>query len=171
MKNINMNNLTRTETYTFEHLEPTKLAWLAGLYQGEAYFYADKRVRSKSKIDTYVSPPPIPIVKLEMIQKDLIEHVAQLLDEKVIEVNRKTSAENKVYKVVIQQRKKTELFLRAILPYVIGQKTRSEITQLLEYCDLYNEWISMGGKNQQAHLAAFFRLKNKAKLSKTSDDI
>ncbi len=167
MKKVNMNNLT--QTYAFEHLESTKLAWLAGLYQGEALFSADKRVRSKSNVDQYIPPPPIPIVKLEMIQKDLIEHVAELLDERVIEVNRKTSAQNNVYKVIIQQRKKTELFLRAILPYVIGEKTRSEIIQLLKYCDLYNEWIAMGGKNQQARLAAL--IKKKAKSAKTSDDI
>jgi hypothetical protein len=165
MKNLK----TQIKTNSFEHLEVNKLAWLASLFQAEAYFSADKRVRSKSNIDHYISPPPIPIVRLEMIEKDLIEHVAELLNERVIEVNRKTSAKNKVYKVIIQQRKKTECFLRAILPYVIGKKTRSKIIQLLEYCDLYNEWVAVGGKNQQARLAAL--MKNKTKSLETSDDI
>jgi len=94
-----------------------------------------------------------------MIEKDLIEHVAELLDQKVIEVNRKTTVNNTVYKVIIQKRKKTEDFLRAILPYTVGEKTRSKIIQLLDYCDLYNEWVKNNGKTKQAQLAVSMKKK------------
>ena len=117
--------------YAFETRKPTELAWLAALLQAEADFTSDKRIRSKSGDPNYAPPPPAPKVKLEMVEKDLMEYVGakQLVGakQKVVLQNRKTKANKEVYRVTIQSREKTELFLRAIIPYIVGEKNRSRI--------------------------------------------
>jgi hypothetical protein len=148
-------------------LEPTQLTWLAGLLQAEADFTLDERKRSKSGDPDYTPAPPIPLIKLEMIEKDVMDHVGELVDQRVVEQKRRTSAGKPVYRVSIQARKKTELLLRAILPYIVGEKNRSRILGLLEVCDAYNEWLEEGGKSSAAKLAA--RLKHEAKQQNLSD--
>lgn len=96
--------------YAFETLKPTELSWLAGLLQAEADFTSDKRIRSTSSDPNYTPPPPIPKVKLEMVEKDLMEYVAQLVGEKVVLQKRKTTANKEVYRITIQAREKTEIF-------------------------------------------------------------
>lgn len=140
--------------YVVETLKPTELAWLAALFQAEADFTMDKRVRSKSSDPNYIPPPPIPIVKLEMVEKDVMEYVSRLVGERVVLQNRRTTANKEVYRITIQAREKTELFLRAIIPYVVGEKNRSRILKLLEVCDTYNKWLAEGGKSSAAKLAA-----------------
>jgi hypothetical protein len=127
---------------------------MAGILQAEADFNSDKRVRSKSNDPAYIPPPASPKVKLEMVEKDLMEHFAELVDEKVVVQNRKTTANKEVYRVTIQAREKTEIFLRMILPFIVGQKNRSRILALLEICDLYNKWLAEGGRSKAASLAA-----------------
>jgi hypothetical protein len=140
--------------YPFENLKATQLAWLAGLLQAEADFNSDKRIRFKSGDPSYIPPPPIPKVKLEMVEKDLMEHVGELVGEKVVPQNRKTAANKEVYRITIQAREKTELFLRAILPYIVGEKNRSRVIDLLAVCDTYNKWLAEGGRSNAAKLAA-----------------
>lgn len=156
--------------YAFEKtLKSTQLAWLAGLLQAEANFTEDKRVRSKSSDPNYTPPPSIPIVKLEMVEKDLMEHVSELVGEKVVLQRRKTTANKEVYRITIQAREKTENLLRAILPYIVGDKTRSEIIKLLAVCDTYNKWLAEGGKSKAGKLAARSRSrKEKEKLKGNS---
>jgi hypothetical protein len=135
-----MKRSIQTRPYPFETLEPTKLAWMAGLLQGEAYFSVDKRVRSKSNDPLYTPPPGVPIVKLVMIEEDLMEHYSELVGENLVPEKRKTTAGNQVYKVSIQAREKTYIFLKAILPYVIGEKTTSKIHELIAVCEEYEKW-------------------------------
>ena len=47
-----INKTGSQKPYTFETLDPTQLAWLAGLLQAEADFTTDKRIRSKVVILT-----------------------------------------------------------------------------------------------------------------------
>jgi hypothetical protein len=140
--------------YAFETRKPTELAWLAALLQAEADFTADRRIRSKSGDPNYTPPPPAPKVKLEMVEKDLMEYVGEFVGEKVVLQNRKTKANKEVYRITIQSREKTELFLRAIIPYIVGEKNRSRILELLTICDAYNKWLAEGGKSNAAKLAA-----------------
>lgn len=142
--------------YTFENLKPTELAWLAGLLQAEADFTSDKRIRSKSNDPNYIPPPAIPMIKLEMVEKDLMESIGKLVDEKVVLQKRQTTANKDVYRITIQAREKTEVFLRAILPYIVGDKNRSRIIELLTTCDVYNNWLAEeeGGRSSAARLAA-----------------
>lgn len=145
----------------FLKLGAEKIAWLAGLLQGEAYFHMDKRVRAKS--ENYTPVPSTPQIKLEMIQKDLMEHVGECLEEDVVIVVRKTTADNTVYKVTVTSRDKVETILKSLLPYIIGTKTRTEIEKLLEVCDEYHKWKQEGGKSKAAKLANLASQKAKRK--------
>ena len=136
-----------------KNLGAEKLAWLAGLFQGEAYFHSDKRVRAKSSPGEYTPPPPIPTIKLEMVEEDLMRHIGEILDETVITVKRKTTANNAVYKITINARNKSEAFLRAIEPFIIGKKIHHEIQDLLKLCEQYKDWVAQGGKQNAAKLA------------------
>lgn len=105
MTKPNKTNLQRP--YPFETVDSTQLAWLAGLLQAEAEFTTDKRIRSTNNDPDYTPPPPIPRVKLEMIEKDLMDYVGGLVGQNVITLNRKTTAENEVYRITIEAREKT----------------------------------------------------------------
>jgi hypothetical protein len=140
--------------FSFESLPPEKLAWLEGLFQSEGEFFMDIRVHSKSGDPDYTPPPPCPYVKIEMIEADLIKHVGELMGQNTLPQKRLTSAGNQVYRVNTQSRAKVEAFLRTILPYVIGERKRGEIEELLVVCDAYNQWILDGGHRKAAQLAA-----------------
>jgi hypothetical protein len=114
MTKSNKTNLQRP--YPFETLHPTQVAWLAGLFQAEANFTIDKRMRSKSGDPDYIPPPPIPRVRLEMVEKDLMDYVGELVGQNVVTQNRKTQANKEVYRISIEAREKTFFFLKAILP-------------------------------------------------------
>jgi hypothetical protein len=87
-------------------------AWLAGLFQAEAYFAKDSRVHSKQKSPNYIPPPPKPYVKLDMVEKDLMLHVGNLLGEKVKELNRPTKAKKKSIELKYLLAKDWNFFLR-----------------------------------------------------------
>jgi len=153
MTNLNHSACNSVSNYKIATLEREKVAWLAGLFQAEAYFHLDKRIRSKSNSPDYLSPPPRPQIKLEMIEEDVMKQVGEYLDKPVIPVLRKTSAGNQVYKITITAREEVEVVLLNLLPYIVGNKTRSKIQELLEICNQYKAWIAAGGKIQAAKLA------------------
>jgi hypothetical protein len=66
-----------------------------------------------------------------------------------------------VYRVSLSSRPKVEAFLKAILPYVVGELKRSKIQELLDVCDEYNQWLESGGRSKAGALAA--RLKRNSK--------
>jgi len=142
-----------TNKYKFTNIAQEDLAWLAGLFQGESYFYYDKRVRAKTSNEAYTPPPPTPIVRIEMIEKDLMEKVGKYVFKPVKVMKRKTTAGNTVYRVTICARAEVEAFLVAIQPYVIGDKTRDKIAEMLTVCNQYNNWVAAGGRNQAARIA------------------
>jgi hypothetical protein len=141
--NIPINNI--------KNLKAVECAWLAGLFQAEAYFYLDKRQRAKTS--GYVPPPPNPQIKLEMIEKDLMEKIGEYLNKTVILTTRKTSAGNQVYKITITKRDEVEAFLLAIQPYVVGNKVSSKINELLDACEQHKQWLAKGGKSNVARIA------------------
>lgn len=147
--------------YKFQKLEKEKLAWLAGLFQAESYFYLDRRICSKSNDPDYTPPPPVPNIKLEMVEKDLMNYVGDCLEQTVKEQHRRTSAGKVVYRISLSSRPKVEAFLKAIFPYVVGDLKRSQIQELLNVCDQYNTWKNEGGRSKAGILAA--RQKKKSK--------
>jgi hypothetical protein len=136
-----------------EKITPKQWAWLAGLYQGEAYFTADRRVRAKSPSEIYTPAPPTPIVKLEMVEEDLMNYVGEMVDQNVVLIKRKTTANNSVYRVTLSAREKTEIFLKNIAPYVIGKKRNNEIKILLDICEEYHAWVAAEGRRKAAQIA------------------
>ena len=139
--------------YKFEQVEQTKLAWLAGMLQSEGYFYLDQRIRSTSNDPTYTPPPPVPMIKIEMVEEDGMQTIGDLVEQNVVKQKRQTTAGNAVYRVNITSRPKVEALLRAILPYIVGQKRNEEVKKLLDVCDDYNKWVKDGGPQKQAKLA------------------
>ena len=125
--------------YNFEKAESTTLAWLAGMLQSEGNFKLDRRVLSLSNDPEYTPPPPVPSVKIEMIEEDLMQYIADLVEQNLLKQNRRTVAGNHVYRVNVTSRRKVEALLRAIFPYIIGKKKRQEVQELMDVCDAYNK--------------------------------
>jgi len=148
---MNTNNFQQAFKLTMRN--DKTLAWLAGLFQAEASFQTDNRIRSQSNSPEYTPPPHRPFLKLDMIEQDLMERVGEYLGKEVITLNRKTSAGNTVYRISLDAREDVKLFLKAIFPYVIGIKTRTKISDLLQLCDEYDKWVAEGGKKKAAQLA------------------
>lgn len=139
---------------TFESFGETKVAWLAGLLQGESYFSIDEhRVTAKPIDPNYKPVPGTPTIKLEMIEPDLMAHIGEIFSKTVITENRITTAGNPIYKVTVSARNEVEYVLKRILPYIVGDKTRSTVQKLLNTCNEYNQWLSEGGKTKAAQLA------------------
>lgn len=120
-------------------LDNFKLAWLAGLFQGEASFKFDKRIRSSPNNDPaeYEPPPPIPSIKIEMIEKDLMNYVGELLGRPPSLQKRQTAAGNNVYKVSLEAREDVRAFITAIRPYIVGNKTLNRVDEMLENFSLH----------------------------------
>ena len=76
------------------YLSETEIAWLAGLFEGEAYFNLDKRSKKR-----YINSeaPPAPFIKIAMIDEDIISRVAKLLNKNYYIPSRLTSTGKKVY--------------------------------------------------------------------------
>jgi len=111
MTKANKTNLQRP--YPFETLHPTQLAWLAGLLQAEADFTTDKKIRSKSGDPDYIPPPSVPRVKLEMVEKDLMDYVGKLVGQNVVTQKRKTTANKEVYRISMEAREKNRTFFKS----------------------------------------------------------
>jgi hypothetical protein len=90
-----------------------------------------------------------------MVEKDLMDHVGDLVGQNVVPQKRKTTANKEVYRITIEAREKTEVFLRIILPFIVGAKNSSRIIELLRLCDDYNKWLAEGGKSK-APFGVFF---------------
>jgi hypothetical protein len=145
-----MNSLNGIEK--INKLDSLQLAWLAGLFQAEASFQYDNRIRSDSNDDPteYQPPPPSPIIKIEMIEEDLMNHVGELLGKSVKLQKRRTSAKNNVYRISLESREDVRTFVKAIRPYIVGNKTLNRIDDILYNCSLYDKWVADGGKTKQA---------------------
>lgn len=132
-------------------LTPLECAWFAGLFQAEAYFHFDKRVRARTP--GYTPVPPIPQIKIEMVEDDLMQTVGTRLGCTVTPVNRRTSAGKQVYKVVLSARAEVEAFLLAIQPHIIGVKTGNKIKEMLKVCEEHKAWEAAGGRSAAARVA------------------
>lgn len=153
----------------FSQLNETDISWLAALLEGEAYFGADYRRRARLDIqDGYDGPPPTPFIKLETIDKDLMDKVASYVDQTVNPQRRLTSAGKQVYRITITARDKTEVILRRILPYIGGERTRIKINNLLKMCNDHNEWERGGGRTRAAQRAN--QARNRARIRNEEQD-
>ena len=142
------------EPFAFEKASPTELAWLAGLFQAEGYFYVDKRVGVKTNTSDYTPPPVSPGIRIAMIEEDVMQYVATLVEQKVVLEARQTKSGNPVFRVTIAARQKVQALLHCIFPYIIGEKTRARVLRHFEICEEYDRWREQGGRRQHAQRAA-----------------
>lgn len=105
------------------YLSETKIAWLAGLFEGEAYFGLDKRPQTRYKNST---APPAPFIKIAMTDEDIISHVAKLLNKKYYKPSRLTNTGKKVYVCHIGDRETLIFLLPRLLPYM-GKRRKATI--------------------------------------------
>ena len=131
---------------SFDKLDETQIAWLAGLFQAEASFGVDRRVRAQDTSNDYVPPPPAPTIKIDMIEKDVMETVGQYLNKEANHLTRGTTAGNAVYRVSLNSRPQIKYFLTRIRPYIIGEKTQSRIKEHLDLCEAHEKWETEGGR-------------------------
>lgn len=129
-----------------KQLSEIEIAWLAGLFEGEATFGIDKR--SKIRYPKSTSPPS-PYIRISMIDKDIIERVATLLEGKPFVPKRKTSAGNEVYTLHIGDRKTLCELLPLILPY-LGQRRQKRVQECLQLLQEWKDWEQQGGRSQMA---------------------
>lgn len=144
-KDANMN--------VFSGLGREDLIWLAGMFEAEAYYYVDERKRSQSNSVNYTPPPGTPGIKFEYTQKETAERIALFVGQEVKVQKRLTTAGKTVYRVTVCARAKTELILKALLPFTVGLKTKAKMQELLVICEKYNLWVAEQGKKKAAQLA------------------
>lgn len=84
------------------NLSETEIAWLAGLFEGEAYFSLDERSKTRYINST---APPAPFIKIAMVDEDIISRVAKLLNKNYYTPSSLTTTGKKVYICYIGDRK------------------------------------------------------------------
>nr|YP_010835622.1 hypothetical protein NQY40_pgp021 [Ulva meridionalis]WFS80090.1 hypothetical protein [Ulva meridionalis] len=102
------------------NISEIEIAWLAGLFEGEAYFGLDKRSKKRYLNST---SPPAPFIKIAMTDEDIIYRVAKLLNKKYYIPSRLTKTGKKVFVCYIGDRKTLIYLLPKILPYM-GEEPR-----------------------------------------------
>jgi len=110
-------------------LTPTQLAWLAGLFEGEAYFGMDKRSKERYKNSTV---PFSPFIKISMVDKDIIDRVSFLLNKKTFSPKRLTVTGKKVYTCHLGDRKTLLTLLPQLKPYMGERRQKMIEEQMLE---------------------------------------
>lgn len=153
-----------------ESLTKEQLSWLGGLFQGKSYLEMDYRKTEEYDDKTYVPPPPTPFVKIEMIEKDLMDHIGSLLGKEPKKQKRRTTAGNSVYRISFSARYEVAFFLKTIRPYVSGEKTKSRIDMLLKAHKDYQKWVENGGRSKAAKIANKASQKSKQNNASVSND-
>ena len=102
------------------NLSEVEIAWLAGLFEGEAYFSLDKRPQKRYINST---TPPAPFIKIAMVDEDIIARVAKLLNKKYYTPSRLTTTNKKVYVCHIGDRQTLIYLLPKLLPYMGKRRT------------------------------------------------
>ena len=96
------------------HIEPTEIAWLAGLLEGEGYFgFQDNN----------------PCLSVQMVDEDTIRKIAGIFDANYQGYDREGVAQ-RIYNVSITGRKAVEI-MTLVLPYMSMRRT-SRIQNIVE---------------------------------------
>ena len=125
------------------HLSEVNIAWLAGLFEGEAYFSLDKRSSKRYKNST---APPAPFIKIAMVDEDIIARVAYLLNKNYFSPSRLIVKNKKVYVCHIGDRKTLIYLLPKILPYM-GKRRKEIIKTCIKELNNWKKWKLKNSKN------------------------
>lgn len=143
-------------------LSELEIAWIAGLFEGEAHFGLDSRSRKRYKVST---SPPAPFVKISMVDQDVIEKVAKLVNKSYFSLSRKTSTGKTVYTVHIGDRATLSYFLPRLIPY-LGKRRQKSVQQCIDALTAWELWYSTGGRKEMAKQGAVAK---KLVTSKSND--
>lgn len=124
------NSLQKT---TFLGLEEINIAWLAGWFEGKAYFGLDTRSSIRYKVST---TSPFPYIRISMTDEEVISKVAKLVDKTYFSPSRLTSKGKKVFLCHIGDRSTLKYLLPRLLPYM-GIRRQAAIQKCLQ---AFNEW-------------------------------
>nr|YP_010732032.1 putative site-specific DNA endonuclease [Massjukichlorella minus]WDY12946.1 putative site-specific DNA endonuclease [Massjukichlorella minus] len=116
-------------------LTDIEIAWMAGLLEGEGYFYIDRRNKARYKKST---SPPAPAITLSMTDKDVIEKFARLVKKKPWISNRKTVKNKTVYTVYVGDRETLIFLLPRLLPH-FGERRSKIVTECIHQLTLWSE--------------------------------
>jgi hypothetical protein len=106
-----------------------QIAWLAGLFEGEAYFGIDKRSKTRFIHSTV---PFSPFIKISMVDKDIIDRVSFLLNKKTFSPKRLTVTNKTVYTCHIGDRETLFYLLPKLKPYMGERRQKTIETQMIE---------------------------------------
>lgn len=134
-------------------LSKINAAWLAGLLEGEGYFFIRKKPSNKS-----FSPPGCGI-RLAMTDEDVVKKVADLLGSSYFSPTRKTSKNKTVYIVTIEKKDLVLNILPQILPYM-GKRRAEKINLMLSHLKEWKRWVKSGGRSKVAKYANSFSKRN-----------
>jgi hypothetical protein len=117
----------------FKNLKETDIAWLAGLFEGEAYFGLDNRSATRYKVST---SPPAPYIRISMTDEDVIAKVSKLVNKSYFSPRRLTATKKQVYICHIGDRSTLKLLLPLILPYMVLRRQK----KILECIKALKDW-------------------------------
>jgi hypothetical protein len=123
-------------------LKETNIAWLAGLFEGEASFQLDKRSRKRYRNST---SPPNPFIKIAMVDEDVISKVSELVNKSYFSPKRLTSTGKQVYICHIGDRATLFSLLPRRLPYM-EMRRQNQIKQCLAALQEYKIWYRLKSK-------------------------
>ena len=127
------------------NLSEVDIAWLAGLFEGEAYFSLDKRPSKRYKNST---APPAPFIKISMVDEDVIARVADLLNKNYFSPSRLTVKNKKVYVCHIGDRQTLVYLFPKILPYM-GKRRKEIIKTCIKELENWKKWKIENSKNNE----------------------
>ena len=136
-------------------LSATEIAWLAGLFEGEASFLLDKRSKTRYQVST--SPCSV-YISIQMIDEDVIARVAQLLNKNYQSLTRKTSRNQPVYKVHIGDRATLRYLLPLLFPY-LGNRRQQHVQLCLNALADWEIWYCNGGRSDMARIGPMTKKK------------
>ena len=144
-------------------LTEIQIAWIAGLFEGEANFGLDSRSKTRYKIST---APASPFIKISMVDQDVIKKVAKLVNKSCFSPSRKTSTGKTVYVVHIGDRATLSYLLPLLLPH-LGERRQKNVQECLDALTAWKLWYSTGGRKEMAKQGAL--AKKKLVASKSND--
>ncbi len=127
-------------------LTEIEIAWLAGLFEGEASFGLDTRSIKRYKVST--SPPAL-FIKIAMVDEDIIKRVSKLVNKNYFSPTRRTVKQKQVYIVHIGDRKTLIELLPKLFPY-FGERRKLKVQECIDALDAWQKWYSSGGRQKMA---------------------
>ena len=115
------------------NLSDIEIAWIAGLLEGEGSFSFDNRGKSRYNVST---APAAPTLQISMVDEDVIQRLAKLLNKNYSEVTRRTKTGKTVYKLNVGDRETLMYLFPRLLPH-FGKRRKETVQKAI---DLLNEW-------------------------------